>query len=96
MEPIYRKVFIKSEADLPEEGECRFFHDKNLKHLLWCHFTEQLKDDYLYTYDWYLRPVELPSDEEIEKAGNEYSEECFAIEDFFAGMKCLRDKLINK
>jgi len=38
----------------------------------------------------------LPSDEEIEKEGNNYSEEYFAIEDFVAGMKLLRDKLINK
>jgi len=102
MEPIYRKVFIKSEADLPEEETYYFvktkgYYDRNIDIFYWrkTNFL-QGKQNWLNSIDWYLRPVELPSDEEIEKAGNEYSEECFAIEDFVAGMKCLRDKLINK
>jgi len=103
MEPIYRKVFIKSEADLPKKrGEYYFFHrigESILRHICYCHKTddmELLPKAYMDNYDWYLQHVELPNDEEIEKEGNNYSEEHFAMEDFVAGMKCLRDKLINK
>jgi len=54
----YIQVFIESEKDLPQNGEYLFFHDRNLKHLLWCCYSEKLKEDYVYTYDWYL--VEQP------------------------------------
>ena len=104
MEPIYRKVFIKSEADLPEKEGRYFVKIKGLPpevididiEYYSIRLNRGDKKNWINNIDWYLQPVELPSDEEIEKAGNEYSEECFAIEDFVAGMKLLRDKLINK
>ena len=74
MEPIYRKVFIKSEADLPKKrGEYYFFHrigESILRHICYCHKTddmELLPKAYMDNYDWYLQPVELPSGEELEK-----------------------------
>jgi len=74
MEPIYRKVFIKSEADLPKKrGEYYFFHkigESILRHICYCYKTddmELLPKAYMDNCDWYLRPVELPSDEEREK-----------------------------
>ena len=101
MEPIYRKVFVKSEADLPEEDGYYFcgvkYENGAIADLE--HFNlndKEIINSWLNDIDWYLQPVELPSDEEIEKASNKYSEEHFAMEDFVAGAKWLRDKLINK
>ena len=115
MEPIYRKVFIKSEADLPEDGTY-IVHFKNsrpqLVDLNKNSIFSKDNDYWLENIDWYLQTKELPSDEEIEKAGGEYEKEyeasfnmpdslapiggIWANEDFVAGAKWLRDKLINK
>ena len=56
---IYIRRFIETEDDLPKDGEYAFFRDKNLKHLLWCCYSEKLKDDYLYTYEYWLQPTTL-------------------------------------
>ena len=119
METIYRKVFIKSEADLPEDKAEYFVHIKERIESLYRSGINTLTSDYpedlfkeiwMNNIDWYLQPVELPSDEEIDKAGAKYEKEyqeafntpeaafaaVYANEDFVAGMKLLRDKLINK
>jgi len=104
MEIVYRKVFVKSEADLPEREGRYFVKLKGLPPEVidiavgYYNLSPNCgyKEDWLNEIDWYLQPVELPSDEEIEKVSNKYSEEHFAMEDFVAGAKWLRDKLINK
>jgi len=108
MEIIYRKVFIKSEADLPKKrGEYYFFHrigESILRHICYCHKTddmELLPKAYMDNYDWYLQPVELPSDEDIKNEGFLYAKRVQTVFDneiwaFKAGMKLMRDKLINK
>ena len=97
MEPIYRKVFIKSEADLPEEETYYFvktkgYYDRNIDIFYWrkTNFL-QGKQNWLNSIDWYLQPVELPSDEEIEQYAQKTTHG-----NTVNGAKWMRDKLINK
>ena len=67
METIYRKVFIKSGADLPEKADRYFVHHKKADRNEATEWFFDIDSDYwLSHYDWYLQPVELPSDEEME------------------------------
>ena len=108
MEPIYRKVFIKSEADLPEDKAEYFVHIKERIESLYRSGINTLTSDYpedlfkeiwMNNIDWYLQPVELPSDEEIKKEALKFvanEDMLYEAQIFEAGMKLLRDKLINK
>jgi len=93
METIYRKVFIKSEADLPEETDHFTVHLKGKSK--W--FTDNLRYEkgdnsyWMVLVDWYLQPVELPSDEEIEQYAQKTTHG-----NTVNGAKWMRDKLINK
>jgi len=75
---IYRKIFIKTKEDLPKvnndyivrlhpiaddigkQVELRKFNPNNQNHINWW------KDN----IDWYLLPIEEPTDEEIENAAD--------------------------
>ena len=69
----YRKVFIKSEEDLPKEDGDYIVHSKsygwtgiaNWKAFENPNYPEYNQYLWLLNYDWYLLPVELPSVEEI-------------------------------
>jgi len=114
---LYRKVIIKTEADLPKKKDNYFIHFKS-KFIItkdsecyigYTDYSEKKKDEWLKDIDWYLLPVDLPTDEEIENLANEFmeiyykdsdepnyeSERTFMIEDFIFQAKWYRDKLLN-
>ena len=70
---FYKKVYIHSEDDLPKETGRYWCHEKYVKSqdlIDSYHYDKDDKDfccDWLNTFDWYLLPVPLPSDEEIEE-----------------------------
>ena len=66
-EETYEKVYIKTEADLPEEDGFYIASCKNYA-VLEYHYCNEVKRDWLKDIDWYLKPIEPVSDEDIEKA----------------------------
>ena len=68
-EETYEKVYIKTEADLPEEDGFYIASCKNYA-VLEYHYCNEVKRDWLKDIDWYLKPVEPVSDEYIEKWAN--------------------------
>ena len=107
METIYRKVFIKSEADLPEKDGVYFANRREFGETSIHYWKNNLarKRTWINGVDWYLQPVELPDDEEIErwidlelkklKLPHIYSNELLNGWMIFTA-KRFRDKLINK
>lgn len=103
-EPIYVKKYIKSEEDLPKKTGDFFVCDKDgiSKYLHYeAHPTFNSARYWLDRLDWYLQPVELPSDEEIKA---EFTKESYHYEigrhykilkDRIFGAKWLRDKLMK-
>ena len=99
----FDQVFIKSEADLPEEGSivtcC--FKSGNTSKLVYFGTTEDDKY-WLSNIDWYLNPKEPVSDEDIEKWAYDESEQniCGDYERGIAigktiGAKAMRDGKIK-
>ena len=108
---IYVKVIIKSEADLPQEDGWYAVHSKgtnNDDYHSSCSMGNLYKEAWLRIYDWYLLPVDLQTDEEL----NEYAfklvptcilkghesvgdvnEDC--RKSIIEALKWLRDKLLN-
>jgi hypothetical protein len=70
---FYKKIYIKSEADLPKERQL-VFHRNNDGLIKESEFREKYKDEWLSIVDWYLKPVKLdmPTEEEIIKKGEDY------------------------
>jgi len=71
METIYRKVIIKSTDDLPKEGQKVYSHNVNGDFEETIYYPNKIfcGDNWWLKYiDWYLLPVDLPTDEEL----NEY------------------------
>jgi type IV secretory pathway TrbF-like protein len=69
---LYRKIHIKSEADLPKEEGDYFVHviKTGIDIMEWniSNYPDDTKlqnVDWLNTYDWYLQPIEI-SDADIE------------------------------
>lgn len=102
MEPVYVKRFIKSEADLPKEDGfylCHIIDDDEIKQ--WSirpsdQCFEEDKNDWMENIDWYLEPVEIPTEEEINTAGQELFKSGMEQEDAFDGQSweklCLCEK----
>jgi hypothetical protein len=97
---IYKKVYIQSVDDLPKETgmyEC-YFKDHTMGRA-----TYDISDQYATTgiiwwinkVDWYLLPIELPSDEEIH---NEAIKKSSTIEksDYILGAKWMRDQITKQ
>ena len=61
---FYKRVYIKSDADLPKEGQLVFYQN-NDGFIKESKFREKYKDEWLSEVDWYLKPVKL--DMSIEK-----------------------------
>lgn len=103
-ETIYRKVFIRSEDDLPKERGFYFIHYKypyeRLHTQMSCvYFDESIKGlwhgkDW---YDWYLLPVELPTEEEIDDKFNNSPLNSIHPDRFKSeGAKWLLNKILGK
>jgi len=101
----YRKVFIKSEEDLPKEryNYYYFVHHVKADNNESAPFNNELKDYWLDHFDWYLQPIEeqpkteLPTDEEInEEAYCWFSEGSEASSYWKSGAKWMRDKFKDK
>jgi len=75
-EETYEKVFIKTEADLPEENGKYICMIKNINHPALLQYDIQSKGEYGYSkqwlelVDWYLKPTEPVSDEDIFKSAD--------------------------
>jgi len=110
----FKKVYIKSEADLPKEEGYYFVGTKantdRKMDLFYWRFTNfaQGRECWLNDIDWYLLPVSIPSDEEIEKWAEEESKveieedgevktysTCIS-EFYIEGAKWMRDELTAK
>jgi hypothetical protein len=60
-EKLYKKVYIRSEADLPKEDGIYFVAKKDSLKSNWLKpliFTIISKNEWLNTIDWYLQPFE--------------------------------------
>lgn len=75
---LYRKIYIKSEADLPKEVGSYFVYFKDVGEDIydWVltngenpveeYWNGQFQEDYwINTFDWYLQPIEI-TDSDIE------------------------------
>jgi DNA modification methylase len=95
---LYRKVIIKSKTDLPkEEGE---YIAHNMFNNIISNWASRNKNQWMERIDWYLLPVDLPTDEELE---DEISLRYIATPSpitsgiaFRSGFNWLRDKLLNR
>jgi len=63
----YRKVFIKSEEDLPKEDGIVIVKDTTNANPHYFIYNKGCRDFWLTNIDWYLQPIELSADEGIEK-----------------------------
>ena len=92
----YRKVFIKSKEDLPKEMITVFtFSDEAGEGFdIKVNPLDQGCLDNLLMFDWYLLPVELPSDETIGNNSIHLTEPYRG--GFIAGTKWMRDKFKEK
>jgi len=102
---LYRKVFIHGEEDLPKETG---FYIANVKD--WGisdrHFLVGDKDylkGWIEDIDWYLLPVPLPNDEEIDKFIEEHPDNTGDLilgagiaAGFKVGIKWLKSRLTDK
>jgi len=69
METLYKKVKIKSQEDLPTKDGYYFVnvgdkYDIPEDVFRWENGNDRIKRDWL-DIDWYLQPVEMPTEEEI-------------------------------
>ena len=95
----FKKVFIKSEEDLPKEMITIFaFSDEAGEGFdIKVNPLDQGCLDNLLMFDWYLLPVELPTDEEIEKwIINDANWAKTFINGSIYGAKWMRDKFKDK
>ena len=76
METIYKKIIIKSEADLPKNDTYCYTHSTisgEANEKLWKTFYQSgMVKMFLNEIDWYLLAVDLPTDEEIGKEIPDY------------------------
>jgi hypothetical protein len=84
-EIIYRKVFIRSVNDLPTKEDEYYVHRKDNRLEYWNWYGANFNANWMALIDWYLLPVELPTEEEIIDAVDYYST------GFIAGAKAMRD-----
>jgi hypothetical protein len=107
----FKKVYIKSEDDLPKEAGFYFVnwtpgHAHNTTMGV-VYYDESIKGLWFGKgwYDWHLLPVTLPSDEEIEaeihkqctfRAGDEEYTNSLNERERIIGAKWVRDKLTAK
>jgi len=77
MKEIYEKIYIKSESDLPKKTGNYFVAEKdNNKYIFLCSFecNNVMSKLWLRDIDWYLQPIELPSEKLIsEEASKQVS-----------------------
>jgi len=112
---LFKKVYIHSEKDLPKEAGFYFLHWKHTNDRMHTQMGVQYYDESIKGlwfgkgwYDWYLLPVSIPSDEEIEKWAEEESKveieedgevktysTCIS-EFYIEGAKWMRDELTAK
>ena len=59
---VYKPVFIKTEADIPEKDIWYYGHALDIDEIVKLRDKRQSDWDYI---DWYFKPVELPSEREI-------------------------------
>lgn len=108
---LFKKVYIKSEADLPKEmGDYLVLRKTGYGTLLHFPFEGDVgwkadRYNWLHNVDWYLLPVSLPSDEEIEaeihkqctfRAGDEEYTNSLNERERIIGAQWMRDKLTAK
>jgi len=78
----YKKIEIKSEADLPKEKTIRICHFKSSDRITDLnYFNDEDDNDYwLRNVDWYLQPAELgfPAEDEIKEIANDeqFDDDC--------------------
>ena len=113
METLYRKIIIKSEADLPKRtGKYtvkRQIYDsreeyKELPFILDENFYFEInhqgyKETWLEKVDWYLLPIDLLTDEEVNKIARKFASEWMMTMAeamaFQRGVEWYRDKLLT-
>ena len=104
----YKKVYIKSEADLPKKDGEYFGMEKGSMYsfmsvLDFISDKEFKNRDYWMSYiEWYLQPIsavnepEKPTDEEIEMWARENSASVSSAINKICGAKWMRNKLIAR
>lgn len=66
---LYKKIYIKSEADLPKEEDVYYVHikpDNKIKE--WFFHIETDHREWLKYIDWYLQPVEAEAEKDLQKS----------------------------
>lgn len=103
-EIIYRKVFIRSVNDLPTKEDEYYVHTKKDRLEVHIWYGANFNANWMALIDWYLLPVELPTDEDIFVVADKkypcYDEDGDRITDlnegFIEGAKAMRDGEIVK
>jgi hypothetical protein len=105
---LYRKIYIKSEADLPKEVGSYFVYFKDVGEDIydWVltngenpveeYWNGQFQEDYwINTFDWYLQPIEI-TDSDIEAWADKIERRgCSYYNGLMAGAKAMRDNEIK-
>jgi len=99
---VYVPVEIKSQNDLPKKDGYYFVnvgdkYDIPEDVFRWENGNDRIKRDWL-DIDWYLQPVEMPTEEEKNRAGYDYSglikgDRMIAYQGFLAGFNWLKKEL---
>lgn len=111
-ELIYRKVFIKSEEDLPKhnmfgDGIILIYHIKDYEVESYNGYSSSWDDYFMREVDWYLQPIPLPTEKEREGEAMTYSSypampdghpefDVMRANDFDAGVKWLLNIITGK
>jgi len=102
---VYVPVEIKSQNDLPTKDGYYFVnvgdkYDIPEDVFRWENGNDRIKRDWL-DIDWYLQPVEMPTEAEMKKAAEEFEQESscgfsakgLISDEFYQGTKWFKDKL---
>lgn len=103
---LYKKIFIKSEADLPKEEGSYYAHDRSYSNdFIITDFFDKKQHgifNWLQNIDWYFQPLPespaqgMPTDEEIELELKKYLKDFFdqgEYDNMVSGAKWFKSRL---
>ena len=96
---FYKKVYIHSEDDLPKSNGLYVIWNNTAKTILnnvLFDSSSNCKSYWMEYIDWYLLPVTLPSEEEIERETPAYCGLADEAKAFQAGATWLKSRLTDK
>lgn len=94
---VYVPVYIDGKEDnLPKEVGEYFVNVKNYGHDIYTWLNDDSNDYWLQTFEWWLKPVELPDDYDLMTTKSPHLETKSELFGFRVGATWMRDKILNQ